>query len=46
MIVNDARGRGEVFHAGCSDWIIGLTRQDAMVAQVTRYLLNRYLGKR
>ena len=44
MIVNFPKGRGEVFHAGSSDWIIGLTRQDAIVAQVTRNVLNRYLA--
>ena len=45
MIVNFPKGRGEVFHAGSSDWIIGLTRKDDMVAQVTRNVLNRYLGR-
>ena len=44
MIVHFPRGRGEVFHAGSSDWIIGLTRHDAIVAQVTRNVLNRYLA--
>lgn len=44
MIVNFQRGRGEVFHAGSSDWIIGLTRNDNMVKQVTRNVLNRYLA--
>ena len=45
MIVNFPKGRGEVFHAGSSDWIVGLTRNDAMVAQVTRNVLDRYLGR-
>lgn len=44
MIVNFARGRGEVFHAGSSDWVVGLTRHDAIVAKVTRNVLDRYLG--
>jgi hypothetical protein len=44
MIVNFAKGSGEVFHAGSSDWIVGLTRKDQIVAQVTRNVLNRYLG--
>lgn len=44
MIVNFRKGRGEVFHAGSSDWIIGLTRRDEMVRQVTRNVLNRYLA--
>jgi hypothetical protein len=44
MIVNFRKGRGEVFHAGTCDWIMGLTRKDAMVMQVTRNVLNRYLA--
>ncbi len=44
MIVNFRKGRGDVFHAGSSDWIIGLTRGDEMVRQVTRNVLNRYLA--
>ncbi|WP_421692696.1 N,N-dimethylformamidase beta subunit family domain-containing protein [Aestuariivirga sp.] len=44
MIVNFSSGRGEIFHAGSSDWIIGLTRNDAMVQQVTKNVLNRYLA--
>lgn len=44
MIVNFRKGRGEVFHAGTCDWIMGLTRQDEMVMQVTRNVLNRYLA--
>ena len=44
MIVNFRSGRGEVFHAGTCDWIMGLTRRDEMVIQVTRNVLDRYLG--
>ncbi len=44
MIVNFTRGRGEVFHAGTCDWIMGLARRDAMVEQVTRNVLNRFLA--
>ncbi len=43
MIVNFGKGKGEVFHAGTCDWIMGLARKDAMVEQVTRNVLNRYL---
>ncbi len=43
MIVNFRRGKGEVFHAGTCDWIMGLTRNDEMVMQVTRNVLNRFL---
>jgi hypothetical protein len=44
MIVSFPKGRGEVFHAGSSDWIMGLTRADDMVMQVTRNVLNRFLA--
>jgi len=45
MIVNFRRGKGEVFHAGACEWVAGLLRQDEMVMQVTRNVLDRYLGK-
>jgi hypothetical protein len=45
MIVHFRKGRGEVFHAGTCDWIMGLTRGDEMVMQVTRNVLNRFLGR-
>ena len=35
-----ARGRGEVFTTGCTDWAYGLT--DADVARVTRNVLQRF----
>ncbi len=44
MIVNFPRGMGEVFHAGSCEWVAGLKRRDAMVEQVTRNVLDRYLG--
>ncbi|HEV7252833.1 MAG TPA: N,N-dimethylformamidase beta subunit family domain-containing protein [Mesorhizobium sp.] len=43
MIVSFPRGKGEVFHAGTCDWVMGLARQDPMVAQVTRNVLRRFL---
>ena len=43
MIVNFARGRGEVFHAGSVEWVAGLLRRDAQVERVTRNVLDRYL---
>lgn len=46
MIVNFRRGRGEVFHAGTCEWVAGLLRQDDMVVQVTRNVLDRYLAAR
>ena len=44
MIVNFRKGQGEVFHAGTCDWIMGLTRRDEMVMQVTRNVIGRYLA--
>lgn len=44
MIVHFERGRGEVFHAGTCDWVMGLARHDEAVMQVTRNVLNRFLG--
>ncbi len=45
MIVNFAKGKGEVFHAGTCEWVAGLLRNDAMVEKVTRNVLDRYLGR-
>jgi hypothetical protein len=45
MIVNFARGRGEVFHAGSCEWVAALLRRDAMVERVTSNVLARYLGR-
>jgi hypothetical protein len=45
MMVNFKRGKGEVFHAGSCEWVAGLLRNDAMVEQVTRNVLTRYLGR-
>jgi hypothetical protein len=43
MIVNFARGRGEVFHAGSCEWVAALARSDPMVERVTGNVLTRYL---
>jgi hypothetical protein len=45
MIVNFARGRGEVFHAGSCEWVAALSRRDALVERVTANVLARYLGR-
>ena len=45
MIVNFAKGKGDVFHAGSCEWVAGLLRRDAMVEQVTKNVLDRYLGR-
>ena len=43
MMVNFARGKGEVFHAGSCEWVAGLIRRDPMVERVTKNVLDRYL---
>ncbi|MBL9035405.1 MAG: hypothetical protein JNN33_11610 [Rhodospirillaceae bacterium] len=43
MMVNFARGRGEVFHAGSCEWVAGLLRRDPMVERVTRNVIDKYL---
>lgn len=45
MITSWPRGRGEVFTAATCEWVAGLLRGDAQVAQVTRNVLDR-LGAR
>ena len=45
MIVNFARGGGEVFHVGSCEWVAALLRRDPMVERVTENVLNRYLGR-
>jgi len=44
MIVCFRRGKGEVFHAGSCEWVAGLIRRDPAVMQVTRNVLERFLG--
>lgn len=42
-IVHFQRGEGQVFHAGSSDWIMGLVRDDRIVIQITKNVLDRFL---
>jgi len=42
VIVHWPRGKGAVFNAATCDWIMGLTRGDAQVEQITRNVLNRF----
>ena len=37
------KGSGEVFCAATCEWVMGLTRQDGQVEQVTRNVLTRFL---
>lgn len=45
MIVNFARGHGEVFHAGSCEWVAALSRRDPLVERVTTNVLTRYLRR-
>ena len=44
MVVHFTKGRGEVFHAGTTEWVAGLMRRDAAVERVTRNVLDRFLA--
>ncbi len=44
MIGVGKSGDGEIFNAGCCEWVSGLITRDFFVEQVTRNVLNRYLG--
>jgi hypothetical protein len=44
MIVHFAKGDGEVFHVGSTEWVAGLLRRDPMVERVTRNVLDRYVA--
>lgn len=46
MIAAFTRGRGEVFNAGCSEWVSGLVVGDEDVERVTANVLRRFLGRR
>ncbi len=45
LIVNFKSGKGEVFHAGSTDWVAGLMRRDPMVIQVTKNVLQKFLKR-
>ena len=42
VIVHWARGKGEVFNAATCEWVMGLTRRDWQVEQITRNVLERF----
>ncbi|HAV61516.1 MAG TPA: hypothetical protein DCY13_04025, partial [Verrucomicrobiales bacterium] len=42
VIIHWRRGKGEVFNAATCEWVMGLTRSDIQVEQVTRNVLNRF----
>ncbi|WP_218578953.1 N,N-dimethylformamidase beta subunit family domain-containing protein [Vineibacter terrae] len=45
VIVSMPRGRGEVFTAGSCEWVMGLARGDFCTQQITRNVLDRFLGR-
>ena len=44
MMVTMTKGRGEVFHAGTTNWVAGLIHKDPYVECITRNVLDRYLS--
>lgn len=42
VMVHWHRGEGEVFNAATCEWVMGLTRADPQVEQVTRNVLDRF----
>lgn len=45
MIVHWPRGGGEVFTAATCEWVMGLTRRDQQIEQITRNVLDRFVGQ-
>ena len=44
MIVHWRKGAGEIFTAATCEWVMGLTRKDPQVEQVTRNVLDRFIA--
>lgn len=42
MMVHFHKGKGEVFTAATCEWVMGLTRRDTQVEQITRNVLDRF----
>ena len=45
MMVSMKRGKGGVFTAGLSEWIMGLAKREFYTQQVTRNVLNRFMSQ-
>lgn len=45
VLVHWQRGRGAVFNAATCEWVMGLTRRDPQVEQITRNVLDRFSGE-
>lgn len=46
MIVTMPKGRGEVFHAGTTNWISGLIKRDPFVERITKNVLDKFTAER
>ncbi|WP_420546677.1 N,N-dimethylformamidase beta subunit family domain-containing protein [Curvivirga sp.] len=44
VMIHWKKGAGEIFNAATCEWIMGLTRKDQQIEQVTRNVLNRFLS--
>ena len=44
MVVHFRKGKGQVFHAACTEWVAGLIRKDPAVIRVTKNVLDRFLS--
>ncbi len=42
VMIHWQRGQGEVFNAATCEWVMGLTRRDPQVEQITRNVLDRF----
>ncbi len=45
MMIHWPRGKGEIFTAATCEWVMGLTRGDMQVEQVTRNVLDRFIER-
>jgi hypothetical protein len=45
MVVSMTHGKGQVFTAGSCEWLTGLAKGDFCTQQITRNVLNRFLGR-
>ena len=44
MMSTMTAGAGEVFNAGCCEWVSGLIRHDEVVTRITKNVLDRFLS--
>jgi hypothetical protein len=44
MVAHHKRGKGEVFAAGCTDWVYGLIGCDPLIERITQNVVRRLMG--